>query len=63
MRRDQFWEETSDTAENLSVPAAFALAEHLTGIRITPELLQETTFTCGSAKIRSSRLTALRMPT
>ncbi|MET9424916.1 DUF6461 domain-containing protein [Streptomyces sp. NPDC006540] len=48
----QFWEETSDTAENVSAPAAFALAEHLTGIRVTPELLQETTFTCGSAKIR-----------
>ncbi|MFD7282322.1 DUF6461 domain-containing protein [Streptomyces sp. NPDC059862] len=48
----QFWEETSDTAEDLSAPAAFALAEHLTGVRITPELLQETTFTCGSAKIR-----------
>ncbi|MEV0179011.1 DUF6461 domain-containing protein [Streptomyces sp. NPDC050625] len=48
----QSWEETSDTAEDLSAPAAFALAEHLSGVRITPELLQETTFTCGSAKIR-----------
>ncbi|MFC9287500.1 DUF6461 domain-containing protein [Streptomyces sp. NPDC057052] len=48
----QFWEETSDTAEHLSAPAAFALAEHLTGVRITPQLLQDTTFTCGSARIR-----------
>lgn len=47
-----FREETSDTQENLSEAAAFALAEHLTSVRITPELLQETTFTCGSAKIR-----------
>ncbi|WP_432097313.1 DUF6461 domain-containing protein [Streptomyces sp. bgisy100] len=47
----QFWEETSDTAQNLSAPAAFAPAEHLAGVRITPELLQEATFTCGSAKI------------
>ncbi|MGX1270832.1 DUF6461 domain-containing protein [Streptomyces phaeoluteigriseus] len=47
----QFWAETSDTAENLSEPAAFALAEHLTGVRITPELLHATTFTCGSATI------------
>lgn len=37
---------------DLSVPAAFALAEHLTGIPITPELLEETTFTCGSVPIR-----------
>lgn len=48
----QFWEETSDTAEDMSASAAFALAEHLTGVRITPELLRETTFTCGSARIR-----------
>ncbi|WP_432144760.1 DUF6461 domain-containing protein [Streptomyces sp. bgisy084] len=48
----QFWEETSNTAQDLSAPAAFALAEHLTGVRSTPELLQKTTFTCGSAKIR-----------
>ena len=48
----QFWAETSETAENLSGPAAFALAEHLTGVRITPELLHGTTFACGSARIR-----------
>ncbi|MFD9793725.1 DUF6461 domain-containing protein [Streptomyces sp. NPDC059070] len=48
----QFWDETSDTAEHLAAEAAFALAEHLTGVPITPELLQDTTFICGSAEIR-----------
>ncbi|KQZ17922.1 DUF6461 domain-containing protein [Streptomyces clavifer] len=48
----QFWNETSDTAEHLAAEAAFALAEHLTGVRITPELLQNTPFICGSAQIR-----------
>ncbi|MCX4792154.1 MULTISPECIES: DUF6461 domain-containing protein [unclassified Streptomyces] len=48
----QFWNETSDTAEHLAAEAAFALAEHLTGVRITPELLQNTPFICGSAEIR-----------
>ncbi|MBV1938753.1 hypothetical protein KUF83_19620 [Streptomyces sp. BV286] len=48
----QFWDETSDTAEHLATEAAFALAEHLTGVRITPEILQDTTFACGSAEIR-----------
>ncbi|MGN9796364.1 DUF6461 domain-containing protein [Streptomyces sp. OZ13] len=47
----QFWAETSDTADSLAGPAAFALAEHLTGIRITPGLLQETTFVCGSTEV------------
>ena len=48
----QFWDETSDTAEPRAMEAAFALAEHLTGVRITPELLRDTTFVCGSAEIR-----------
>ncbi|MFE3140568.1 DUF6461 domain-containing protein [Streptomyces scopuliridis] len=48
----QFWSEVSETATDLSAPAAFALAEHLTGVRLTPGLLQETTFICGSAEIR-----------
>ncbi|WP_396446385.1 DUF6461 domain-containing protein [Actinomadura sp.] len=39
-----------DPEPDLSPWAAFALAEHLTGVTLTPELLQETTFTCGSAK-------------
>jgi hypothetical protein len=32
-----------------SVAAAFALAEHLTGVRVTPELLRESSFLCGLA--------------
>ncbi|MFF8835825.1 DUF6461 domain-containing protein [Streptomyces sp. NPDC015130] len=31
--------------------AAFALAEHLTGVAVTPELLQDTTFTCATVRI------------
>ncbi|MEU0275190.1 DUF6461 domain-containing protein [Streptomyces sp. NPDC006307] len=29
-----------------------ALAEHLTGVALTPELLDGTTFTCGSVEVR-----------
>ncbi|MEV4804052.1 DUF6461 domain-containing protein [Nonomuraea sp. NPDC049421] len=29
--------------------AAFALAEHLTGVRLTPQLLEEATYLCGLA--------------
>ncbi|GAQ69761.1 DUF6461 domain-containing protein [Streptomyces turgidiscabies] len=47
----QFGDEISDTADFLGVEASFALAEHLTGVRVTPELLRETTFVCGSAGI------------
>lgn len=47
----QFGDEISDTADDLDTEAAFALAEHLTGVRITPELLRDTTFICGSAEI------------
>ncbi|MFF0746660.1 DUF6461 domain-containing protein [Streptomyces sp. NPDC004111] len=47
-----FPEEPSDTDDDLAVPAAFALAEHLTGLRITPALLRDTTFICGTAEIR-----------
>jgi hypothetical protein len=43
-----FGEEEPET--DLSPQAAFALAEHLTGVALTPELLHETTFTCGSAR-------------
>ncbi|MGW1029311.1 DUF6461 domain-containing protein [Streptomyces sp. NPDC002577] len=45
-----FGEEAPET--DLSAPAAFALAEHLTGVAITPELLLDTTFTCGSVEVR-----------
>ncbi|MFJ8201030.1 DUF6461 domain-containing protein [Streptomyces sp. NPDC096152] len=37
---------------DLSGPAAFALAEHLSGIAITPELLRNTEFICGSVEVR-----------
>ncbi|MFI1471023.1 DUF6461 domain-containing protein [Streptomyces wuyuanensis] len=37
---------------DLSSPAAFALAEHLTGVAITPTLLQDTTFACATIQIR-----------
>ncbi|WP_234391945.1 DUF6461 domain-containing protein [Streptomyces sp. WM6378] len=47
----QFWDEISETAQYLGGEAAFALAEHLTGVRITAELLETTTFICGSAEI------------
>ncbi|MCY9783353.1 DUF6461 domain-containing protein [Nocardiopsis sp. EMB25] len=36
--------------EHLSVPAACALAEYVTGVAVTPELLGDTAFTCGSVK-------------
>lgn len=37
---------------DLSSPAAFALAEHLTDVAITPELLTEATFSCATVPIR-----------
>ncbi|MFF5512154.1 DUF6461 domain-containing protein [[Kitasatospora] papulosa] len=43
-------EEAPET--DFSSPAAFALAEHLTGVAITPALLQETTFTCAPVQIQ-----------
>ncbi|MFE2551958.1 DUF6461 domain-containing protein [Streptomyces sp. NPDC059355] len=47
-----FPEEPTDTDDDLAVPAAFALAEHLTGIRVTPALVRNTTFSCGTADFR-----------
>ncbi|MFE7586448.1 DUF6461 domain-containing protein [Streptomyces gardneri] len=41
-----------DPETDLSSLAAFALAEHLTGVAISPALLQETTFTCATVKNR-----------
>ncbi|MFF8946695.1 DUF6461 domain-containing protein [Streptomyces sp. NPDC014864] len=35
-----------------SPPAVLALAEHLTGVAITPQLPAGTAFTCGSVEIR-----------
>ncbi|MFI1360949.1 DUF6461 domain-containing protein [Streptomyces sp. NPDC020898] len=42
---------TDDLDTDLAVPAAFALAEHLTQVRLTPTHLQDTAFVCGSAEI------------
>ncbi|MEV5346306.1 DUF6461 domain-containing protein [Streptomyces achromogenes] len=43
--------DTGDPGTDLSAPAAFALAQHLTGVALTPELLEGTTFTCGSVAV------------
>ncbi|MFI7354807.1 DUF6461 domain-containing protein [Streptomyces avidinii] len=45
-------DDAPETERDLSSAAAFALAEHLTGVAITPELLQDTTFTCATVRIR-----------
>ncbi|MFE6104175.1 DUF6461 domain-containing protein [Streptomyces laurentii] len=37
---------------DLSSPAAFALAEHVTGVALTPALLRDTTFTCATIRMR-----------
>ncbi|MEU8945815.1 DUF6461 domain-containing protein [Streptomyces sp. NPDC048489] len=48
----QFWEEeTYDAAEHLATQAAFALAEHVTGVRMTPELLRDADLVGGSTEI------------
>ncbi|KOU52174.1 hypothetical protein ADK55_16930 [Streptomyces sp. WM4235] len=43
-------DETPET--DLPSPAAFPLAEHLTGVAISPALLQDTTFTCATVQVR-----------
>ncbi|MFE5731979.1 DUF6461 domain-containing protein [Streptomyces sp. NPDC056528] len=52
MRRIGFHFDDDDPERDLSSPAAFALAEHLTGVALTPALLQDTTFTCATVRIR-----------
>ncbi|WP_432121572.1 DUF6461 domain-containing protein [Streptomyces sp. S1] len=52
MRRIGFHFDDDDPETDLSSPAAFALAEHLTGVAVTPALLQDTTFTCATVRIR-----------
>lgn len=42
--------EDGDNAEHC-IAAAFALAERLTGVRITPDLLEESTYACGIAPV------------
>src|SRR5262249_20118784 len=38
-----------DRSYELHTEAAFALADHLTGVRLTPEFLDSATFLCGMA--------------
>ncbi len=52
IKRIGFRLDDDDPETDLSAPAAFALAEHLTGVAITPTLLQDTRFTCATVKIR-----------
>ncbi|NXY94758.1 hypothetical protein HYE82_10210 [Streptomyces sp. BR123] len=44
-------EDATPEDEERVIPAAFALAEHLTDVRLTPELFRSTTFVCGSAEV------------
>ncbi|MFF5704528.1 DUF6461 domain-containing protein [Streptomyces sp. NPDC012794] len=52
MERIGFHFEDGSAETDLSSPAAFALAEHLTGVAVTPALLQNTTFTCATVQVR-----------
>ncbi|MFF7182783.1 DUF6461 domain-containing protein [Streptomyces sp. NPDC008121] len=52
MERIGFHLEEDDPETDLSSPAAFALAEHLTDVAVTPALLRDTTFTCATVRIR-----------
>ncbi|MEO3874031.1 DUF6461 domain-containing protein [Nonomuraea sp. B12E4] len=38
-----------DIDRSIHDKAAFALAEHLTGVKLTPQLLEESTYLCGLA--------------
>jgi hypothetical protein len=42
--------EDADNAERC-IAAAFALADRLTGVRVTAELLEESTYVCGIAPL------------
>ncbi|MFJ7130386.1 DUF6461 domain-containing protein [Streptomyces sp. NPDC098101] len=44
-------DDDDDPETDLSAPAGFALAEHLTGVAVTPTLLRDTTFTCATVRI------------
>lgn len=52
MRRIGFHLDAEEQEPDLSPQAAFALAEHLTGVAVTPALLRDTTFTCATIRIR-----------
>ncbi|MFD5787532.1 DUF6461 domain-containing protein [Streptomyces sp. NPDC127037] len=52
MRRVGFHFGEDEPEPDLSSPAAFALAEHLTGVALTPEILRDTTFSCATVRVR-----------
>ncbi|BBB02057.1 hypothetical protein RVR_9767 [Actinacidiphila reveromycinica] len=52
MERIGFHLDEGTPETDLSSLAAFALAEHLTNVAITPALLQDTTFACATVQIR-----------
>jgi hypothetical protein len=43
--------EDSDSEDEQSAEAALALAERLTGVHLTPEFLEQATYTCGVAPV------------
>ncbi|MFE0774154.1 DUF6461 domain-containing protein [Streptomyces sp. NPDC058861] len=51
VRRIGFPLDVEDPEPDFYHQAAFALAEHLTSVAITPALLQDTTFTCATVRI------------
>ena len=40
-----------DAGEDVTTEATFALAEHLTGVRLTSDLLDESVYLCGVAPV------------
>src|SRR5690606_21549866 len=46
------FDEEEEPETILAAEAAFTLAEHMTGVAITPTLLEQAVFTCGSAEVR-----------
>ncbi|MFF2951505.1 DUF6461 domain-containing protein [Kitasatospora sp. NPDC057965] len=52
MRRVGFHFSTEEPEIDQSVAAAFALTNVMTGVRLTPEILETATFACGAVKIR-----------
>lgn len=52
MERTGFHLDGEPPETDLSSLAAFALAEHLTGVAVTPELLRDTEFSCATVRIR-----------
>ncbi|MFC8290653.1 DUF6461 domain-containing protein [Streptomyces sp. NPDC057242] len=51
MRQVGFHLDVEDPEPDFYHQAAFALAEHLTGVAVTPALLRDTTFTCATVRI------------